>query len=66
MIALSKIDLVGGESDEAFIRDVRETLPDDVPVLPISAVTGTGMNKLRYKLWDHVSERRKTEDWRTE
>jgi GTP-binding protein len=58
MLVLSKTDLLSGETDDSYIEALRATLPADIDVLPISAVTGAGMTELKYALWDRVQSGR--------
>ena len=51
IIALSRIDLVDAELLEMCIEDVREavagTFLEEAPIVPVSAVTGAGLDDLR-------------------
>ena len=47
VLAVTKCDLL----DEELIEMLRETLPDDLPVVFISAVTGYGLEELKDVLW---------------
>jgi len=54
IIALSRIDLVDAELLEMCIEDVREavagTFLEEAPIVPVSAVTGAGLDDLRAAL----------------
>ncbi|MCI7310355.1 MAG: GTPase ObgE [Prevotella sp.] len=59
VLAVTKCDLL----DEELIEMLRETLPTDLPVVFISAVTGQGINELKDVLWrelDSESNKLKT------
>jgi GTP-binding protein len=47
VLAVTKCDLL----DEELIDMLRDTLPDDLPVVFISAVTGFGLDQLKDVLW---------------
>jgi GTP-binding protein len=47
VLAVTKCDLL----DDELIEMLRETLPDDLPVVFISAVTGSGLEELKDVLW---------------
>lgn len=51
VLAVTKCDLL----DEELIDMLRETLPDDLPVVFISAVTGYGLNDLKDILWAELN-----------
>lgn len=51
VLAVTKCDLL----DEELIDMLRETLPDDLPVVFISAVTGYGLNDLKDVLWAELN-----------
>jgi GTP-binding protein len=44
-----------GRLDEELIDMLRETLPDDLPVVFISAVTGFGLDQLKDVLWAELN-----------
>ena len=51
MLAVTKCDLL----DDELIEMLRETLPDDLPVVFISAVTGFGLEELKDVLWRELN-----------
>lgn len=51
VLAVTKCDLL----DEELIQMLRETLPDDLPVVFISAVTGYGIDQLKDVLWQELN-----------
>ncbi len=51
MLAITKSDLL----DDELISMLRETLPDDLPVVFISAVTGQGLDELKDVLWAELN-----------
>ena len=51
VLAITKCDLL----DEELIEMLRETLPDDLPVVFISAVTGFGLEELKDVLWEELN-----------
>ena len=51
VLAVTKCDLL----DEELIDMLRDTLPDDLPVVFISAVTGYGLNDLKEILWAELN-----------
>ena len=51
VLAVTKCDLL----DEELIDMLRDTLPDDLPVVFISAVTGYGLNDLKDVLWAELN-----------
>ncbi|GIV59837.1 GTPase ObgE [Rhodocaloribacter litoris] len=54
VVALSKIDLLPPGEREHRAAGVRAALPDALPVFPISAVAGLGLEPLRRALWEQV------------
>lgn len=59
VLAVTKSDLL----DDELIGMLRETLPDNVPVVFISSVTGYGLDKLKDVLWKALnSESNKLQD----
>jgi len=48
---VTKCDLL----DEELIEMLRETLPEDLPVVFISAVTGFGLDELKDVLWRELN-----------
>ena len=51
VLAVTKSDLL----DDGLIEMLRETLPDDVPVVFISSVAGMGLNELKDTLWRELN-----------
>ena len=51
ILAVTKSDLL----DEELIEMLRETLPTDLPVVFISAVTGSGIEELKDLLWKELN-----------
>lgn len=51
VLAVTKCDLL----DEELIEMLKETTPDDIPVVFISAVTGQGLNELKDVLWKELN-----------
>lgn len=59
VLAVTKCDLL----DDELIEMLRETTPDDIPVVFISAVTGQGLEELKDVLWRELnSESNKLHD----
>ena len=48
---MTKCDLL----DDELIEMLRETLPDDLPVVFISSVTGKGISELKDLLWQELN-----------
>lgn len=51
VLAVTKADLL----DEELMEMLREDLPDDIPVVYISAVTGYGLQQLKDILWEELN-----------
>lgn len=51
VLAVTKCDLL----DEELMEMLRSELPDDLPVIYISAVTGFGLDKLKNVLWEELN-----------
>lgn len=51
ILAVTKSDLL----DEELVEMLREELPDNLPVIFISAVTGKGIDQLKDKLWEKLN-----------
>jgi GTP-binding protein len=51
VLAVTKCDLL----DEELIEMLKETLPSDLPVVFISAVTGYGLDELKDVLWNELN-----------
>ena len=58
IVALSKTDLLPPDMIDEFVADARSGFPDDVEVLPVSAVAQRGLDKLKEALWKHVEVQR--------
>ena len=59
VLAVTKSDLL----DEVLVEMLRETLPNDLPCLFISSVTGQGLDELKNVLWQELnSESNKIQD----
>ncbi|MEF8815537.1 MAG: GTPase ObgE [Salinibacter sp.] len=58
VVALSKIDILAPDERELLPDVVADEFPDDVPLLPISAVADVGLDQLKYTLFDSVSSTR--------
>lgn len=54
VLAVSKCDML----DDELIGEIRPTLPDDIPVVFISAVTGQGLTELKDVLWGAITDDR--------
>ena len=54
VLAVTKSDLL----DDELIEMLKETLPDDLPVVFISAVAGMGLNELKDILWRELNSER--------
>ena len=52
ILAISKSDML----DDELIEEIRKTLPDEVPHVFISAVTGQGLSELKDTLWRAVTD----------
>jgi GTP-binding protein len=51
VLAITKCDLL----DEELVEMLRETLPDDLPCVFISAVANQGLNELKDVLWRELN-----------
>ena len=58
LVALTKMDIVGPELADAWTAEVRAGFPAGVEVLPISAVSRTGLDRLKERLWTFVEAER--------
>ena len=58
LVALTKMDLVGPDLAEAWVEEARSGFPDDVDVLPVSAVARRGLDGLKERLWSFVEAER--------
>lgn len=54
VLAISKSDML----DEDLIAEIRPTLPEGVPAVFISAVTGMGITELKDMLWAQITDER--------
>ena len=52
ILAVSKTDILG----EELIKELEETLPEDIPHLFFSSVSGYGVNKLKDMLWNELNK----------
>ncbi len=52
ILAISKCDML----DDELIEEIRTTLPDDIPHVFISAVSGLGLTELKDTLWRAVTD----------
>lgn len=62
LIALSKTDLLPPDMQEDFLTEARKHLPEDIPVLPISAVAHFGLEPLKEALWQSIETARKADE----
>ena len=58
LVALTKMDIVGPELADAWVREVSAGFPDGTEVLPISAVARIGLDRLKERLWAFVAAER--------
>ncbi len=58
LVALTKMDLVGPDLADAWVEEARAGFPDDVDVLPVSAVAHRGLDALKERLWTFVEASR--------
>lgn len=61
IVALSKTDLLPPDMAEAFVQDAQRGFPEEVEVLPVSAVAQRGLDRLKEALWHHVEQGRQAE-----
>lgn len=52
LLAISKSDML----DEELMEEIAATLPDELPHVFISAVTGYGLNELKEMLWQAITD----------
>ncbi|WP_103021378.1 GTPase ObgE [Salinibacter altiplanensis] len=57
-VALSKVDILAPDERELLPEVVADEFPEDVPLLPISAVADVGLDQLKYTLFDTVTSTR--------
>ena len=62
LVALTKMDIVGPELADAWVAEARASFPDDLGVLPVSAVARRGLDPLKEALWTRVEASREMED----
>ena len=58
LVALTKMDLVGPDLADAWVEEAMTGFPDDVDVVPVSAVTQKGLDRLKERLWSFVERER--------
>jgi GTPase len=58
LLALSKTDLLPQDMVDAFVADAREGLPEELVVVPISAVAHHNLDHLKEVLWRMIQEGR--------
>jgi len=56
LVALSKIDTLAPDEQELLPEIMGEEFPDSVEFLPISAVSGAGLDTLKHRLYELVTE----------
>ncbi|MFB6229820.1 MAG: GTPase ObgE [Salinibacter sp.] len=61
VIALSKVDVLAPDERTLLPDVVADEFPDDVPILPISAVADIGLDQLKYTLYETVESTRSAE-----
>ncbi|MEO0558854.1 MAG: GTPase ObgE [Bacteroidota bacterium] len=61
LVALTKMDIVGPELAEAWVAEVRTSFPEDLNVLPVSAVARKGLEPLKEALWARVETEREAD-----
>ena len=61
LVALSKTDLIPPDLLDEWVAGVRATLPDNLEVLPVSAVAHQGLGTLKEALWRYVQQEREDE-----
>ncbi|MDX1739667.1 MAG: GTPase ObgE [Rhodothermales bacterium] len=62
MLVLSKVDLVAGQEADPYVLELMASLPPDVEAVPISAVSGAGVDALKRRLWQRVQSSREDRD----
>jgi GTP-binding protein len=58
LAALTKMDLVPVELHDEWVADVRSGLPNDLVLLPVSAVARWGLDELKERLFTEVTRSR--------
>lgn len=59
LMVLTKADLLPGGVDAPYIDSIVQTLPSGVETVAVSAVTGAGIDALKYRLWTRIQSARK-------
>ncbi len=59
LVVLTKADLLPGGVDAPYIDSIVQTLPSGVETVAVSAVTGAGIDALKYRLWTRIQSARK-------
>lgn len=54
LLAITKCDMI----DEEMQKLLRPTLPEDIDVVFISAVSGYGLDRLKDKLWNLLADQK--------
>ncbi len=54
LLVLTKADLLPGGVEAPYINEIIGTLPSDLETVVVSAVTGTGITDLKYRLWARI------------
>lgn len=54
LVGLSKMDLLPPDEQDAWVKDVRASLPKKLPVRAFSSVSRQGLDELRHALWEYV------------
>ncbi|NNF04068.1 MAG: GTPase ObgE [Rhodothermales bacterium] len=58
MLALTKMDLMPEDVRDEAADEVRRALPDDIEVIPVSAVARFGLTDLKRRLWQVIENNR--------
>jgi GTP-binding protein len=58
LAALTKMDLVPADMHDEWVAHVRAEMPEDIEVIPISAVARWGLNELKERLFVEVAKSR--------
>ncbi len=61
IVVLSKTDLLPPDMLDAFVADARSGFPEDIEVLPISAVAQRGLDELKETLWRYIERNKDAE-----
>ena len=62
LVALTKMDIVGPDLADEWVRQAKEGFPNDLEVVPISAVARKGLDRLKERLWSFVEAEREATD----